>query len=314
LRICNLKIGIGFTSLSTLLVVFSMTVHGADDLERRQLATLVDGTERVLAVPYASCLKVVKAELGALAQASIENIRSKSEQDQRRDRLARLSMDRPASAICLRRVALYLGAYDLKIDDLSQTAIKELSGLLVLTGEQFYSPDRVRLLTRYGKTVVEAGAREAAYLDLVDKPLEDCEAVSFEVRGLNAFLLSRIGRPSVCDVKVAAQNAVVPQPKVVTPVPVRVAPKLNPNMAQPKWEKYFPKKLMKDQNEGAVIIKACIDKTGRFESGSVQEPSGYAELDAAGLKWAKDLYYISGTVDGVPADSCFSFRVRKSFH
>jgi TonB family protein len=179
--------------------------------------------------------------------------------------------------------------------------------------------------------VVEAGAREAAYLDLVDKPLEDCEAVSFEVRGLNAFLLNRGGTSTSCgmqqslasqktlDAHASPSGAVVaathsePSSVEMAPKDVLVAPHVDPKQQQPNSQKFITARVMKQRIAGKVIVKACVGSFGELEVATIQESGGDIDLDSQAIEYAKALKYLPATRNGVPASGCFSYRVVTAF-
>lgn len=107
-----------------------------------------------------------------------------------------------------------------------------------------------------------------------------------------------------------------PQPPAPPPPPpprqvVRTALKLNPKSSQPNVDDYYPETSRRLEEEGVAKIKVCVDTKGRVKTAEVEEGSGFARLDEAGMKVAKLLKFTPPTIDGQAVDdACGTVPIR----
>lgn len=108
-----------------------------------------------------------------------------------------------------------------------------------------------------------------------------------------------------------------PQPPAPPPPPppprqvVRTALKLNPKSSQPNVDDYYPETSRRLEEEGVAKIKICVDTKGKVKTAEVEEGSGFARLDEAGIKVAKLLKFTPPTVDGQAVDdACGTVPIR----
>ena len=130
--------------------------------------------------------------------------------------------------------------------------------------------------------------------------------------------------PPVIDISIApdapattALTNVTDRPQPVAPPPppprqvVRTALKLNPKSSQPNVDDYYPETSRRLEEEGVAKIKVCVATNGRVKTAEVEEGSGFARLDEAGVKVAKLLRFTPPTVDGKPIDdACGTVPIR----
>jgi len=118
------------------------------------------------------------------------------------------------------------------------------------------------------------------------------------------------GEPISPDVQVAAgssdpgiQVAAIPE----TPLRFRA---VRPS------DDYYPPNAIRLEQQGLVIVRACVDATGRL-SGLPRVVSGsrYRLLDDAAIVWAGEaLRFTPATKGGVAVDACKDFRVNFKLH
>jgi periplasmic protein TonB len=83
----------------------------------------------------------------------------------------------------------------------------------------------------------------------------------------------------------------------------------------PATEDYYPAASRRNNEEGVTQVHVCVGGNGKLSGEPTMEKgSGFPNLDAAAIKYAKDLRFIAGSEDGKPADSCISFNVRFKLH
>jgi protein TonB len=94
-----------------------------------------------------------------------------------------------------------------------------------------------------------------------------------------------------------------PPPKVVVPAKIR---------RMPSSEDYYPAASKRAEEQGSVVVRACVDASGRLTGEpTVVTSSGYSRLDQGAVRLAKAGRYQAGTSDGqAQSESCVSFRVK----
>jgi protein TonB len=94
-----------------------------------------------------------------------------------------------------------------------------------------------------------------------------------------------------------------PPPKVVVPAKIR---------RMPSSEDYYPAASKRAEEQGSVVVRACVDASGRLMGEpTVVTSSGYSRLDQGAVRLAKAGRYQAGTSDGqAQSESCVSFRVK----
>jgi TonB family protein len=75
---------------------------------------------------------------------------------------------------------------------------------------------------------------------------------------------------------------------------------------------YYPAPSIRRRETGTSVVQSCVGPNGKLlRAPTVVESSGFAELDKAAIKMAKDTEYSAGTENGVAmAESCVEFPVR----
>jgi periplasmic protein TonB len=105
-------------------------------------------------------------------------------------------------------------------------------------------------------------------------------------------------------------------PRSVSP---RVAPTVvnrilgGPATGLPTTNDFYPDSAIRNGEEGAATVRACVDIKGRLlAEPAIIESTRIARLDEAALRLAKagSGHYRATTEDGRPVDSCYPFRIR----
>jgi TonB family protein len=75
---------------------------------------------------------------------------------------------------------------------------------------------------------------------------------------------------------------------------------------------YYPSDARYRKEEGSPVVQACVGATGKLlREPTVEETSGFPDLDRAAIKVAKASRYAAGKENGTPlAESCIKFKVR----
>jgi TonB family protein len=76
---------------------------------------------------------------------------------------------------------------------------------------------------------------------------------------------------------------------------------------------YYPDASRRSEEQGAAVLRVCVDATGRLTSDPVStESSGSGRLDAAAIKLAKagTGHYRPTTQDGRPVADCYPIKIR----
>jgi protein TonB len=113
---------------------------------------------------------------------------------------------------------------------------------------------------------------------------------------------------------VAPSPPAPPGPSVTERLPVKRIGG-GPGKGFPNTEDYYPADAIRKGQEGAAIVRSCVDERGRLTTmPTVAQTSGTASLDEGALRLAKagSGHYRPATEDGQPVSSCFEFRV--TFH
>ncbi|MDB6014602.1 MAG: Gram-negative bacterial TonB protein C-terminal [Gammaproteobacteria bacterium] len=124
------------------------------------------------------------------------------------------------------------------------------------------------------------------------------------------LILSVVGAP--CDAQV--QGGTVGS-QISVPTPDVRSPRPGPNF--PTLESYYPLEARRAGQEGAVVVRSCVDTEGRLTAlPSIVTTSGNDVLDAAALRLANagSGLYLPGTVKGVPTAACVVFKVKFELH
>jgi TonB family protein len=88
-----------------------------------------------------------------------------------------------------------------------------------------------------------------------------------------------------------------------------------PGRGFPNTEEYYPASAIRSRQQGAAIVRTCVDERGRLTATpTLTQSSGTAILDGGALKLAKagSGHYRPTTEDGRPVSSCYEFRI--TFH
>ncbi len=83
----------------------------------------------------------------------------------------------------------------------------------------------------------------------------------------------------------------------------------------PNPDDFYPAEAARNGQEGATVVQACVDRSGRLTAApAVTRSSGTASLDAGALRLARagSGHYRPSTANGQPVDSCFELRF--TFH
>ena len=102
---------------------------------------------------------------------------------------------------------------------------------------------------------------------------------------------------------------------VLPPVAPTAASRIpgGPGIGFPNTNDFYPDSAIREREEGAAIVRACVDVKGRLVSDpTIIRSSGIVRLDEAALGLAKagSGHYRATTEDGRPVDSCYPFRIR----
>lgn len=90
-----------------------------------------------------------------------------------------------------------------------------------------------------------------------------------------------------------------------------------PGAGFPGTDQVYPDMAILLGETGVATVRACVDPKGRLTNDPIVfESTGIARLDAAALKLAKagSGHYRATTENGLPVDSCYSFRIRFELH
>ena len=320
--------------------IFITVDCSATELQYLEISNFTESAVKDFKKSIEICRKIVQIELVKVAERDLDEIRSKSEQEQKKARFERISLDRTNEAICLNRVAQYLAKYNLKIADLSQRAVSEVNEALGFSSEKFYSRFGFPALSDGGLVSLAGEKFERFYLEIIYNPVGPCDPLDFGIRGISAYLLIKSG--GVCPkerVPVAATgNGVVAGQSGAASIkeampglaerpnapgtdlavslkkqPVLISAGLRRGSPQPDSNQFITSRVRKLKLAGAVIVKSCVDKDGSISSATIQESGGDIDLDTSAIEYAKKLIYAPATADGVPIAGCFSFRIKTSF-
>jgi periplasmic protein TonB len=102
-----------------------------------------------------------------------------------------------------------------------------------------------------------------------------------------------------------APPAVVRPPPPGTPVQVTYRPDIS---------NYYPESARREGQEGRVVVKICVNATGKIDSAEVATGSGFADLDEAALKVAKAYRFKPATSEGKPVGVCPTLPVKFELH
>lgn len=83
--------------------------------------------------------------------------------------------------------------------------------------------------------------------------------------------------------------------------------------AFPHPDDYYPDASKRLEEQGAAVLRVCVDGVGRLTTDPVnEESSGSGRLDAAAVRLAKagSGYYRPTTQDGRPVSDCYSIKIR----
>jgi periplasmic protein TonB len=100
-----------------------------------------------------------------------------------------------------------------------------------------------------------------------------------------------------------------PPPAVAAPV-VRTNMRPNPKSQQPSVDDYYPAASKRLGEEGVVKVKVCVNASGKIEEATLEETSGTARLDEAGVKVARIYRLLPPTENGKPVPGCGSLPIR----
>jgi periplasmic protein TonB len=118
-----------------------------------------------------------------------------------------------------------------------------------------------------------------------------------------------------------------PVPVVVDPNPDRIigtegppAPPVHlvkrvlggPGTGFPHTDDFYPPQAIRNHQEGASTVRACVDEKGRLNAApTVVQSSGTTSLDEGAIRLAKagSGHYRPTTEDGQPVPSCYDYRV-----
>jgi periplasmic protein TonB len=99
-----------------------------------------------------------------------------------------------------------------------------------------------------------------------------------------------------------------PAPRAIVPgTPVR--PTYVPDV-----NSYYPDASRRAGEEGRVLVKVCVNATGKIDSTDVATSSGHPGLDEAALKVARAYRFKPATSDGRPVASCPSLPGKFELH
>jgi TonB family protein len=75
---------------------------------------------------------------------------------------------------------------------------------------------------------------------------------------------------------------------------------------------YYPSDARHRKEEGSPVVQACVGASGKLlREPTVEETSGFPDLDRAAIKVAKANRYAAGKENGTPlGESCIKFKVR----
>jgi len=116
--------------------------------------------------------------------------------------------------------------------------------------------------------------------------------------------------------KIVSDPPVPPQPPGTTGTSplrdiVRVQGGVGPTFPHPG--DYYPDASRRLEEQGAAVLRVCVDAAGRLTADPVgTESSGSGRLDAAAIKLAKagSGHYLPTTEDGRPVAACYPIKIR----
>ncbi len=104
-------------------------------------------------------------------------------------------------------------------------------------------------------------------------------------------------------------HAVPPQPKAAPPPPTKLEMTFKPDVSN-----YYPEQARRDGQEGRVVIKICINTSGKVDSSEVATTSGNALLDDAAVRMGKAFRFKPPTQEGKPVSTCPTLPVKFQLH
>jgi TonB family protein len=82
------------------------------------------------------------------------------------------------------------------------------------------------------------------------------------------------------------------------------APVLTRARLLPHKQPTYPASDVRKNNQGTSSLEVCLDPTGRVTAASLASSSGHPTLDAAALKWVRDLKFTPAKTNGTPTAVC----------
>jgi periplasmic protein TonB len=124
-----------------------------------------------------------------------------------------------------------------------------------------------------------------------------------------------ISLPSDAPVNTISNVTDRPQPPAPPPPPApRAVVRTKLELAkgsQPNINDYYPSASIRKEEEGLVKVNVCVLANGRVKDVSLIETSGFASLDEAALKVARQYRFKPPTVDGQAVDGgCGNLPIR----
>ncbi len=106
------------------------------------------------------------------------------------------------------------------------------------------------------------------------------------------------------------QTAAAPAGQMRPGPAVKFRAKPAPDPAFPHTIDFYPKVAILNHQEGDVVLRLLVLKTGQVGDVSIVKSSGYAQLDAAALVSAGNWRYLPAVRDGHPVNAEIGVRVR----
>lgn len=78
----------------------------------------------------------------------------------------------------------------------------------------------------------------------------------------------------------------------------------------PDTQAYYPAGAIRDNIEGAALVRVCVDAQGvRHADPVIEQSSGNAQLDQSALNVARHGRYARALQGGTPVPNCYQFRI-----
>ncbi len=100
-----------------------------------------------------------------------------------------------------------------------------------------------------------------------------------------------------------------PEPKAAPPPPTKLEMTFKPDVTN-----YYPEQARRDGQEGRVLIKICVDTSGKVDTAEVATSSGNRTARRGSGQMGKAFRFKPATQEGKPVSTCPTLPVKFELH